>query len=339
MKCHGADCKARDALVVSHLPLVDQIARSIASHLPPSFGAADLAGIGAIALIAAAERYAPESHNGAPFAVYARQIVRGAMLDSVRRRNWTANTCAPIEDAPEVSIAPATVAEIDQVRRWGHVTAAAQCLPSRQREIVEAHYGPEETPLADIAAAMGVSVGWVYMLHARAIATLRERLGRDEPPGCRLTGVPSNPKKQVIPIQASPSEIALEARQKAEIDELGALEKEFAPLRPKLARIELLRKSIRERYAASPAEKDFTAEGVRFMVAVGPRANESVINYPKLLKAIGAKLFCSIAKTTLKALEENVACGVRADVITIEAVGPRSLKTFERGAPELPKAA
>jgi hypothetical protein len=118
----------------------------------------------------------------------------------------------------------------------------------------------------------------------------------------------------------------------AEVDELGALEKEFAPLRPKLARIELLRSAIRARYDDSPAATPFTAEGAHYSILIGARGNVSTINVLKLIKAIGLKAFASFATVTLTALKTHVACGVVATVVSVAAEGQRSLKTFEKGS-------
>ena len=78
---------ARDALVIAHAGLVVAIARRLKSRLPPSFDLDDLIGVGNIALLQAATRYRPGDHAGTPFSVYARQRIRGAMLDSVGKRS------------------------------------------------------------------------------------------------------------------------------------------------------------------------------------------------------------------------------------------------------------
>ena len=115
-------------------------------------------------------------------------------------------------------------------------------------------------------------------------------------------------------------------------DELGALEKELLPLKPKFARIEMLRKAIRAHFDASPAAEAFEASGAKFLVLVGPRATERTINPAKLIKAIGAKVYATFATVTLKALEENVSCDIIAGVVTSAPTGSRTLKTFERRA-------
>jgi hypothetical protein len=118
----------------------------------------------------------------------------------------------------------------------------------------------------------------------------------------------------------------------AEVDELGELEKEFAPLRPKLARLEALRAAVRRRYDDSPAARSFTARGDRFIVEVGPRGNESVIDFPALVKAIGLKAYAAFATCTLKAMRAHVAHDVARDVVRVEAVGYRPLKVTEKAS-------
>lgn len=131
---------------------------------------------------------------------------------------------------------------------------------------------------------------------------------------------------------ASPKQTGINAALiTAQADELGALEKELAPVQLKLARVEALRKAIRAHFDASPPALSFEARGEHFVVMVGPRAVQRSINVAKLIKAIGLKLYAAIATVTLKNLEDNVACGVVAEVVSSAHTGARSLKTFERG--------
>lgn len=118
----------------------------------------------------------------------------------------------------------------------------------------------------------------------------------------------------------------------AQVDELGALEKEFAPLRPKLARIEELRKAIRGHFDQSPAGEAFEASGDQFLVMVGARALERSISPSKLIAAIGLKKYATLATPTLKALEANVPAEIVAGVVSSAHTGARPLKTFERGS-------
>ncbi|WAB81746.1 sigma-70 family RNA polymerase sigma factor [Microcella daejeonensis] len=75
----------RNALVVANLPLVGYLVNDLcarATHLSRE----DLASVGAIALITAAEAYDPE--RGVPFGAYARQRILGALTDELRSTDW-----------------------------------------------------------------------------------------------------------------------------------------------------------------------------------------------------------------------------------------------------------
>lgn len=116
----------------------------------------------------------------------------------------------------------------------------------------------------------------------------------------------------------------------AQVDELGALEKRLAPFKADLARIEELRKAVRAHFDASPALAQFQPSGDKFFATVGPRGNERTINPAKLIKAIGLKVYATLASVTLKALEAGVSAEIAAGVVSTAATGARSLKTFER---------
>jgi hypothetical protein len=110
-------------------------------------------------------------------------------------------------------------------------------------------------------------------------------------------------------------------------DELGALEKELAPLAGKITRAEALRKEIR---IQTPDNRREIA-GEKFLVTLGERGNQTVVDYPALAKKIGFEKYASIATATLKALALHVAPGILARFVRTEQTGPRSLKVFEKG--------
>lgn len=111
-------------------------------------------------------------------------------------------------------------------------------------------------------------------------------------------------------------------------DELGALEKELAPLAAKIARREALRKEIRAKVPDAQSQID----GERFVVQLGERGNKTVCEFPALAKKIGAEAFSRFATATLEQLHERVKPGVLAFFLRNEQTGPRSLKVMERGA-------
>jgi RNA polymerase sigma factor for flagellar operon FliA len=79
--------KDSNKLVVEHEPLVKRIAFHLMSRLPASVQVDDLVQAGMIGLIEASRKFDPE--QGASFETYAGIRIRGAMLDEIRRTDWT----------------------------------------------------------------------------------------------------------------------------------------------------------------------------------------------------------------------------------------------------------
>lgn len=76
-----------NALVTQHAPLLKRIAYHLISRLPPSVQVEDLIQAGMIGLLEAAKKYDP--NQGASFETYAGIRIRGAMMDEIRRSDWT----------------------------------------------------------------------------------------------------------------------------------------------------------------------------------------------------------------------------------------------------------
>ncbi len=74
-------------LVEQHAPLVKRIAYYLLARLPASVQVDDLIQSGIVGLLDAARHYDPS--QGASFETYAGIRIRGAMLDEVRRLDWT----------------------------------------------------------------------------------------------------------------------------------------------------------------------------------------------------------------------------------------------------------
>lgn len=74
-------------LVTRHASLVKRIAHHLASRLPASVQLEDLIQAGMIGLLEAARQY--DAAQGASFQTYAGIRIRGAMLDEIRRLDWT----------------------------------------------------------------------------------------------------------------------------------------------------------------------------------------------------------------------------------------------------------
>ena len=75
------------ALIEQHAPLVKRIAYHLIAKLPHTIDVDDLIQEGMIGLLNASHNYSSE--HGASFDTYAGIRIRGAMLDEIRRNNWT----------------------------------------------------------------------------------------------------------------------------------------------------------------------------------------------------------------------------------------------------------
>lgn len=78
---------SQDDLVTQHVALVKRIAFHLAARLPSNIEIDDLLQSGMIGLLEAASKFDPS--RGASFDTYAGIRVRGAMLDEVRKQDWT----------------------------------------------------------------------------------------------------------------------------------------------------------------------------------------------------------------------------------------------------------
>ena len=76
-----------DDLVVQHVPLVKRIAYHLLGKLPDTVLVEDLIQAGMLGLLEAVKNF--DVTQGASFETYAGIRVRGAMLDEVRRSDWT----------------------------------------------------------------------------------------------------------------------------------------------------------------------------------------------------------------------------------------------------------
>lgn len=76
-----------DHLVMAHAALVKRIAYHLMNRLPSSVQVDDLIQAGMLGLIEAGRNY--DASQGATFETYAGIRIRGAMLDEIRRSDWT----------------------------------------------------------------------------------------------------------------------------------------------------------------------------------------------------------------------------------------------------------
>lgn len=77
----------RDDLVTAHAGLVKRIAHHLSARLPANIEIDDLIQAGMVGLLEAAGNY--DASRGASFETFAGIRIRGAMLDDVRKQDWT----------------------------------------------------------------------------------------------------------------------------------------------------------------------------------------------------------------------------------------------------------
>ena len=79
--------QSNEDLVTLHLELVKRIAHHLAARLPATVDVNDLTQSGVVGLLEAASNF--DATRGASFETYAGIRIRGAMLDDIRKHDWT----------------------------------------------------------------------------------------------------------------------------------------------------------------------------------------------------------------------------------------------------------
>jgi RNA polymerase sigma factor (sigma-70 family) len=175
------------------------IARGVHRRLPPSFDLGDLIGVGNAALVRKASVYDPRAHGGTPFSAFARQGIRGAIVESVRRNKYIENTRDSIDnpasaiaqthaDSPggdlrfetdtaralaRMATPPHVETSIDRTRLLRSISRAIAYLPPQHRALLCIWYGRDEPGTQEVARRMGLALTDVKALHGLAIAELR----------------------------------------------------------------------------------------------------------------------------------------------------------------------
>lgn len=157
---------ARNRLIEQHVVMVPPIAKRIHQALPPSFDIEDLICTGNLALLRAATVYRPKKHGGCPFSAFARHRIRGAIIDSIRRRHYIENTRPSIDGMvpegrplnsyvregvttpvsrpiPVAKHQPDLDADLDRTRLLKRLELAVTQLTEDQRELLDVYYAEE----------------------------------------------------------------------------------------------------------------------------------------------------------------------------------------------------
>jgi RNA polymerase sigma factor for flagellar operon FliA len=189
--------------------IVDRIRRKVPADV---ISRRDLIGTGNLALLRAVGKFDPERHNGTPFQAFARQKIRGAILDAVRAiwcdgtgrhglrprlesldaitdsigRLRQGHTSTADQRALERAGHPPGVEKrIDRTRLIRRVSEAIGRLPENERTVLSLWHADDEPHPRAIARLMGLSVEAATSLHDRAIenlqADLLPHLSRTEP--------------------------------------------------------------------------------------------------------------------------------------------------------------
>jgi hypothetical protein len=131
-------------------------------------------------------------------------------------------------------------------------------------------------------------------------------------------------KKPMTPAAADPLA--------AIVDELGDLEKELQPFKPKIARAEALRKMLRDKYREQAADQSFQVHGTKWSALLSACGNSTEILVRALFKAIGASKFLDVATVSIKAASAAVPAEVLASCSSVSQTGSRSLTVVPRAS-------
>ncbi|MBA2702676.1 MAG: sigma-70 family RNA polymerase sigma factor [Blastocatellia bacterium] len=193
----------RNACIEAHTYLVPRTLRRVVPRVPLHIDPDDLKGAGYVALVQAADRFDPERDT--QFKTYAITLIRGALLEFLRRDDWVPRSVrnrqrlgepmvilkqVSFEDeflglqdddssgAPTCQIASldagpleVTLLRLEQERLW----RAVDWLPDRERRIFRAYYG-EGVTFKVIGGRIGLSESRTYQLHAQGLGRLRQYL-------------------------------------------------------------------------------------------------------------------------------------------------------------------
>lgn len=154
--------ESADQLVRRHAPLVRRIAYHLMGRLPPSVDVGDLVQAGMIGLLEAARNFAVD--RAASFETYAGIRIRGAMLDELRRTDWTPRSVhRKVREVAEVvrqieNETGADAEDAEVMRRLGIGAAEYhQILADAASARLLSLTAPEDGDSGDSSAAMDVA--------------------------------------------------------------------------------------------------------------------------------------------------------------------------------------
>ena len=190
---HTYDRQAKptpEALVRSHMPLVRRIAWHVHARVASTVDVEDLAQIGMIALVEAANGFEDRGHA---FATYATLRIRGAMIDHLRRH---ATICrAAIQRRRELARVRARLES-----RLGR--AAAEAEMAEEMGLSAADY---RAMVDDSQAVQQESIEEVYSDHSMWFADIEERaddaIDRERLQGAIAEAIATLPEREAMVLQ------------------------------------------------------------------------------------------------------------------------------------------
>jgi RNA polymerase sigma factor for flagellar operon FliA len=170
-----------DDLVMQNVDLVKRIAHHLAARLPSTVDVDDLMQSGMVGLIEAAGNF--DSSRGASFETYAGIRIRGAMLDDIRKHDWTPRSVhhkyRQVADAIH-----AIEAETGRASSNEEVAARLGISIDEYHRILNDSassrlFSLEETlNLKEIGKVLDVSESRVCQIHGQAVMRLRSAVTR-----------------------------------------------------------------------------------------------------------------------------------------------------------------
>lgn len=117
---------------------------------------------------------------------------------------------------------------------------------------------------------------------------------------------------------------------RAVVDELGDLLVSTAPHKANFARLEALKKTIRDWFVDDDPAESFVAHGDNYEATLGPKGNQTVIeDMQAVYDAMGHDAFLKTCAITIGNLEKELSAGRAAALTAIVQTGPRPLAVTE----------
>lgn len=171
--------KPRNKLVIEQMEFARRIAAAVHRKLPPFILLDDLESEAYVGLVKAARKF--NFTAGVPFQGFAYRKVRGAVIDSIRRKNFIHTSTLQLTEFPDLlevlqyDAKAGIEASHDHAAVIREVKRAVATLPKQDRQVIELRY---EKGLSTQAAGdrMGVGRCVSSLRHKAAIKSLKRRL-------------------------------------------------------------------------------------------------------------------------------------------------------------------